>query len=600
MDTEHVISHEVLDKVQAALFKGENWMVYNNSLYFIEPTEVDFFKTKEEAEEFCQNNHSDHDCFSALYIQSPDDLIKQVAYGDALNGYLNSGFTIQNEKNLNQLKNDLIKLDFSERLFSGLEFYLKYPQPQFQLLERERFQNEKIYYEISFEKTLYTNEYYLAGYEATLRIHPEIPDITIQGVNAKELDKAMQTIDWSIDHHAESLYNEYIETREGFKLLDKIDAILKDINKLYQDEGIGRDGAEKLMCKHWLGEPWEPNMFSLEHVRQNYEWKKRVSIDKNPLQTKSETYAQLKEVASKDLERLNKHFITFQTFVMNEQNLKYLKDNLKYHGFGEKLNPELEANMKQGLPEFQLKIQTEYNKDKIEAVLHFKKSDQSDMYFFNRYDATLQKTNEEKLSQTFYLNKGNGITIKEAYNLLNGRSVNKELTSIEGQKYNAWIQLDLKNKNEQGNYESKQFHKNYGFDLEQSLVKFPIKELGITEDKEALMKSLQKGNIQSVIFQLNGNEQKMFIEANPQFKTVNIYDKDMKLMQHESLRKDQPVAQTNSQESQQESKQAAKDKEMEKGKEINQSKKNSKALKAEKSDSLLPKKRTSHKKGLSV
>ena len=118
--------------------------------------------------------------------------------------------------------------------------------------------------------------------------------------------------------------------------------------------------------------------------------------------------------------------------IMNDKNLEYLKSNLKYQGFGEKLNSELETNMKQGLPEFQLKIQTEYNKEKIEAVLHFKKSDQSDMYFFNRYDATLQKTNEEKLSQTFYLNKGNGVTIKEAYNLLNGRAVNKELTSMEG------------------------------------------------------------------------------------------------------------------------------------------------------------------------
>ena len=147
---------------------------------------------------------------------------------------------------------------------------------------------------------------------------------------------------------------------------------------------------------------------------------------------------------------------------------------------------------------------------------------------------------------------------------------------------------------------NKQFHKNYGFDLEQSLVKFPVKELGITEDKEALMKSLQKGNIQSVTFQINGNEQKMFIEANPQFKTVNIYDKEMKLMQHESLKKDQPVAQTIGQEKQQESKQETKDKSLDKKEEINQSKKNNKAIKAEKSDSLLPKKRTSQKKGLNV
>ncbi len=68
MNKDHVISDEVLDKVQVALFKGENWMVYNNSLYFIEPDRIDFFRTKDEAEEFCQNNYSDHDpLFNIVY-----------------------------------------------------------------------------------------------------------------------------------------------------------------------------------------------------------------------------------------------------------------------------------------------------------------------------------------------------------------------------------------------------------------------------------------------------------------------------------------------------------------------------------------------------
>ena len=94
-------------------------------------------------------------------------------------------------------------------------------------------------------------------------------------------------------------------------------------------------------------------------------------------------------------------------------------------------------------PEFQLKIETEFNKDKIGAELHLKKSDTNDMYFFNRYDATLEKANKEQLSQTIYLNKGQGITMKETYNLLNGRAVNTDLINKAGEKYNAWIQLDL-------------------------------------------------------------------------------------------------------------------------------------------------------------
>ncbi len=560
------------------------------------------------------NNISDHDSFKVIKILSVDDAVKQIPYGKALDNYLNDASketqsltNVDNksskdlsEKNLDELMNKLITLGFSTRLIPAIEFYINNSQQHFQLLERERLQDEKICYELSFEKGLDTNEYRLTGYEATLRIHPDIPDITIQGINAKELDKTMQTIDWAIDHHAESLFYESMKTQEGCELLDKVDSILKDINKLYENEGIGKDAAEKLMYKHWFSEPWESNTFSLDHVRQYYEWKKTVSINENPLQTKSETRSQLKEIALKDLGQLNKHSITNQSFVMNEQNVKYLKDNIKYLGFGEKLYPEMQSNMEQGLPEFRLKTQSEFNKDKIEAALHFKKSDTSDMYFLNRYDATLEKSNGEKLSQPFYLNKGNGVTIKEAYNLLHGRAVNKDLTNKEGEKYNAWMQLDLKNKNACGNYDVKQFHKNYGYDLEQSLAKFPIKELANGEQKDALIKSLQKGNIQSATFQNNGGEQKMYVEANPQLKTVNIYDNNMKLQQHETLKKNQSVEQLNGKDQKQNIMHDKKDKSQDKRQEIDQSKKNGKSVKQDKQDSLLPKKRTSQKKGLSL
>jgi len=70
------------------------------------------------------------------------------------------------------------------------------------------------------------------------------------------------------------------------------------------------------------------------------------------------------------------------------------------------------------------------------------------MYFFNSYHASLQKTNGEKLDQTFYINKGKGITSKEAFNLLDGRAVHKDLVTKENQPYKAWLQLDLGNKDE--------------------------------------------------------------------------------------------------------------------------------------------------------
>ena len=213
---------------------------------------------------------------------------------------------------------------------------------------------------------------------------------------------------------------------------------------------------------------------------------------------------------------------------MNEKNFEYLKDQVKYTGFGEGLESELKAKMQKEEPNFTLSHNVQYGNDTAVATLNFKKSDQSDMYFFNSYKVELQKDNsKEALEQTFYINKGSNITMKEAFNLMEGRSVNKDLTNKEGETYNAWVQMDFKQADANGNFKLNQYHQNYGYDLEATLGKHPIKELENTKYKEDLMDSMKKGNLQSATFLKEGNEIKQYIEANPQFKTINVYDSNM-------------------------------------------------------------------------
>ncbi|TDH18160.1 hypothetical protein EXU57_24220 [Segetibacter sp. 3557_3] len=231
---------------------------------------------------------------------------------------------------------------------------------------------------------------------------------------------------------------------------------------------------------------------------------------------------------------------------MNQQNLEYLKDNVKYLGFGEALNDSLEKNMIQGKDSFSLEYKTEINQKSFEATLNFRKSDNSDMYFLNNYKASLNNGPDQHVCQTFFLNKGKGITCKEAFNLLEGRAVNKDLTNKEGQLYNAWIQLDFKQIDARGNFQVNQYHHNYGYNLEKELRAHPIKELGNEQEKTRLVQSLQKGNRQSVTFKEHDNEQKMFLEANPRFKTLNVYDSKMQRtnsqVQRETKGQQQPGA----------------------------------------------------------
>lgn len=247
---------------------------------------------------------------------------------------------------------------------------------------------------------------------------------------------------------------------------------------------------------------------------------------------------------------------TQNTNLMNQKNFEYLKDQVKFTGFGEGLENELKERMQKNTPKFMLLHQGSFGKNETVSTLHFRKSDQSDMYFFNKYDLTLKQENKaEPMSQTFYLNKGNSVTLKEAYNLMNGRAVNKDLTNKEGQIYNAWIQLDMKNSEQNGNFKIKQFHQNYGFDLEKALSKLSIKELSNEQDKTALINSLQKGNRQAVTFSQNGNEQRQYIEANPQFKSINIYDVNMN-RQGSRIKKEEKQVQGENQSAKKESQRA--------------------------------------------
>ena len=70
---------------------------------------------------------------------------------------------------------------------------------------------------------------------------------------------------------------------------------------------------------------------------------------------------------------------------MNTKNFEFLRDGLKYMGFGEKLNADLEARIKEQPAEFKLTLQGEFKKDgvtdKVDYKLDFKKSDH-DGYVF--------------------------------------------------------------------------------------------------------------------------------------------------------------------------------------------------------------------------
>jgi len=199
-----------------------------------------------------------------------------------------------------------------------------------------------------------------------------------------------------------------------------------------------------------------------------------------------------------------------------EKNNQSLHEQVQRIGFKD-LSDKIEQQIKLGHEHFNIPVSYYINeKERLDHELSFSK-DQSGKYQFDGYKTTLQNElkPEENRSQYFKLQEGNSVDTIQAYNLLAGRAVQKD---------KSWIQLDLNDKDATGNHRIKEFNSGYGYDLEKAIQQLPLKELTSKIEADKLKDSLKQGNRLPVTLIKNGNEHRFYIEANPQFKSVIIYD----------------------------------------------------------------------------
>lgn len=358
-----------------------------------------------------------------------------------------------------------------------------------------------------------------------------------------------------------------------------------------------------------------------EQAGKGYEWV--VYDTDNPINTRYDLHCFLDADEAFDFEReyqqiFNWHQavpiqdlifglkqVELKNNVMNKNNLDDLKDELKELRFPKKVIEEMEKNMEKNLPEFQLRHQQPGDKGQVDMVLHFRQSAQSDFYYFNKYNVTLnnakplaeghqylvispgekdkqmmrrfdspheaiayfkeQKGNSElavgkidkrelsfkttlatmekdkinfvakdfnkvfytpAVTQTVYVEKGQGFTAEQSANMLQTRAVHRDnLLNLGGQTYKAWIELDFKSpKDRFGNYKTKQYHDpSYGFDLQKTLDRYQIKELAEPAKREKLEESIKNGNSPLITTTKDGEEVKMRIVAAPRYGELNFY-----------------------------------------------------------------------------
>lgn len=212
---------------------------------------------------------------------------------------------------------------------------------------------------------------------------------------------------------------------------------------------------------------------------------------------------------------------------MNKKNLEHQNQLLAKLGFGTRslLNQHLEMLMEQERPDFELFTEAFFDAEtKLEAKLYFVREAASGDYQFIKYDTLLRYSGEHDKDkrQTFYLHDGDGISFPEAFNLLQGRSVYKQLIGPNGNPYHAWVTIDFsRDKDEQGNYVYG-YVQDREYNLRIELAKYPILEMDYDNLGDNLVRSLQRGDVRSVTFYHGDLHEKKAISANPPSKTINV------------------------------------------------------------------------------
>ena len=209
----------------------------------------------------------------------------------------------------------------------------------------------------------------------------------------------------------------------------------------------------------------------------------------------------------------------------------YLQNQLKYLGFGEgeKLHKDLKAGIDSVENQFELKTSSDKASlgNEVDFTLKFNKTESGGV-FLNSYKAVLNNDKGEEISQNFKVNRENTFTAKEAVNLLEGRSVKIEFTNPKTEQLEpAFVKLNFAEpKSENGNYNFQNFYKNYGVDTGQIVEKSNL-IFDNAEYKESTIKSLEKGNVVKVKFEIDDKVIEGKAVLNPQYKNLSIYDNEM-------------------------------------------------------------------------
>jgi hypothetical protein len=190
--------------------------------------------------------------------------------------------------------------------------------------------------------------------------------------------------------------------------------------------------------------------------------------------------------------------------------------------------PQLKQELQQVRPEFSIPLSYYVNPSEcMDFKVDFRLNGSGD-YRMDGMQAILKRdNNDETRKYDFRQDPSVSFDARQAYNLLKGRAVQVHYKDGKEQMQPSWRQLDLNDRDAMGNYRIKEFPVNYGYDIEKELQKLPFtdKQGSLKED---MLSALKNGDLVEIKLKHEDKEKLFFVEANPQQRSLGLYNAEMK------------------------------------------------------------------------
>lgn len=191
-------------------------------------------------------------------------------------------------------------------------------------------------------------------------------------------------------------------------------------------------------------------------------------------------------------------------------------------GFGEVIGKATQQ-IQQGKESFSIPL-SYYpgEKERVDFTLNFKRNELG-RYELMNYNATLKNEAAVVRSHTFTAEQNLGLSQHEVANLLAGRAILKQEVGAPW-KNERWLQLDLTDKDAEGNHRVRVINADESLSLEAVIKAAGISKAHLGMDADNAAQLLKQGD--QIRLSVNGAAEKQtyYIEANPVQRSINVYD----------------------------------------------------------------------------